>query len=443
MDEGLAEACSQLRLTEDEQITITLEDVVDDYADEKAELSLVGKLLTRKPYNLNHLKNAMLSAWKLTKGVIIRDVGDELFVCEFFSKNDRCRIMADGPWNFDKQLILLEPMSGNMQPNNMTLKLCQVWVRIYNLPMNCRGKAAISKIGTKVGRVLEVDGDKGDSNRYERVRVQLDVSKPIIRGTKVINPLGDICWIPFKYERIQNFCYWCGLLDHLVADCEEKPEETEVSEWPYGPTLRATPRKRNLMGNKSGYNMKNRVGEGIPGSGSPGNSGSFTGTRRVLNLNPKTGVGIAIRDGELVHQNDAGLHEEAELHEITSAINQDVLAEETRGQLDGLVEVCIHQIQSNTTSNTGVNLPDLVGNVKPAAKGVKEGSWTRIKTSRMGGKSEVGSSSKKGMSKRNRSLLQGEDSDNLFSKKVRDGLSERFDNIEISAETDVQSRRMQ
>ncbi|XP_050232990.1 uncharacterized protein LOC126681492 [Mercurialis annua] len=221
MEEGLVAACSQLRLTEDEQETITLEDVINDNAKEKAELSLVGKLLTQKPYNLIHMKNALISAWKLAIGFTIRDIGDDLFICEFFSKLDKNRILHDGPWNFDKQLILFELF----------------WVRIYNLPMNCRGRATVSKIGSKLGKIVEVDGNSGECNRYGRVRVNLDVSKSMIRGTKVINPLGEQCWIPFKYERLQNFCYWCGMLDHLVADCEEKPEETEVSDWPYGPGL--------------------------------------------------------------------------------------------------------------------------------------------------------------------------------------------------------------
>ncbi|XP_050211854.1 uncharacterized protein LOC126662012 [Mercurialis annua] len=145
-----------------------------------------------------------------------------------FSKNVRNRILRESPWNFDKQLILFEPMTGYMQLNNMIINHCPVWVRIYNLPLNCRGRAAIRKLWMKIGIVLDIDpGDNGECNRYGRVRVEMDISKPIVRGTKVINPLGDQCWISFKYEHIHNFCYWCGMLDHLAADCEDKLEEIE------------------------------------------------------------------------------------------------------------------------------------------------------------------------------------------------------------------------
>ncbi|XP_050233442.1 uncharacterized protein LOC126681928 [Mercurialis annua] len=248
MEEGLVQACVQLRLTDEEQNALNLEDVVDVVIEEKTELCMVGRLLTRKPYNLNNMKNALISAWRLARGFNIRDVGDNLFICEFFSKADRGRILREGPWHFDKQIILFEELNGNMQPNNLMLDRCPVWVRIYDLPLNCRGTAAVGKIGAKIGRIIERDDEEGKGwNMYCRIRVLIDTTKPLMRGTKVINLLGEHCWISFKYERIQNFCYWCGLLDHMEVECEDKPETTEVSEWPYGPGLRATPRKRKMM----------------------------------------------------------------------------------------------------------------------------------------------------------------------------------------------------
>ncbi|XP_050238280.1 uncharacterized protein LOC126687767 [Mercurialis annua] len=438
MEDGLIEACAQMRLTEDEQTTITLEDVVDDFADERAKLCLVGKLLTQIPYNLNHLRNSLISAWKLVKGFNVKDVGNDLFICELFTKNDKNRILREGPWNFDKQLILFEQLHGNMQPNNMILKHCVVWVRIYNLPMNCRGRAALSKIGAKLGRVVDVDCDSGECNRYGRIRVNLDVSKPIIRGTKVINPLGEQCWIPFKYERIQNFCYWCGLLDHMVADCDDKPEETEVSDWPYGPSLRATPRKRSMMGNKSGSQPRYDVSDNHTTEASPSVSGGNpVGPRRSLNLgqNDREEVDDSVsraskeglvqshgNDGDTAHAGDA----------------VDVLV-----QLEGLVEVDVHQAKSNGKNAVEIASTSKKGTAISGKKHSTEGLWKRKKTGRTVGIATDGSTSSKTTTKRPRSLLQGGDSDDLFSKKVRDGLMNQFEKFKISTETGSQSRRTQ
>ena len=27
-------------------------------------------------------------------------------------------------------------------------------------------------------------------------------------------------WVPFKYERLPNICYWCGCLNHVDRDCD-------------------------------------------------------------------------------------------------------------------------------------------------------------------------------------------------------------------------------
>ncbi|XP_050222610.1 uncharacterized protein LOC126672696 [Mercurialis annua] len=238
MDGDIAELYAKLNLTENESEAINLEDVVDEDIELKASLSLVGKLLTKKPYNLNHMKNALTSAWRLAKGFNMKEIGDNLFACEFNSKSDRIRILNEAPWHFDKQVIIFEPLSGNLQPGVVGLEVSPFWMRIYNLPLNCRGKAAVTKIAGKVGRIIECSDDEmGTWERFSRVRVMVDVTKPIVRGTKIINPLGESCWVAIKYEKIQNFCYWCGHLDHTVADCETKPEEMEVEEWPYGPVL--------------------------------------------------------------------------------------------------------------------------------------------------------------------------------------------------------------
>ena len=51
-------------------------------------------------------------------------------------------------------------------------------------------------------------------------------------------------WVSFKYEKLPNFCYWCGLISHDGKDCEvwlakKNAEKTEPHE--YGPWLRALP----------------------------------------------------------------------------------------------------------------------------------------------------------------------------------------------------------
>ena len=47
----------------------------------------------------------------------------------------------------------------------------------------------------------------------------VDISKPLCRGRRVTWNQGSDEWIAFKYERLLNLCYWCGLMSHDDKDC--------------------------------------------------------------------------------------------------------------------------------------------------------------------------------------------------------------------------------
>lgn len=79
-----------------------------------------------------------------------------------------------------------------------------------------------------------------------RVRVKIDIAKPLCRGRKARLPSGKETWISFKYERLPIFCYWCGCLTHGDKDCDVwmRSKGTMIrAEQQYGAWLRATAEK--------------------------------------------------------------------------------------------------------------------------------------------------------------------------------------------------------
>ena len=75
-------------------------------------------------------------------------------------------------------------------------------------------------IGESAGEVQEVDTSEDQLawRKWLRVRVNINVHKPLKRG-KLIS-LEDrqkvLAW--FKYERLPNFYYLCGIIDHQELD---------------------------------------------------------------------------------------------------------------------------------------------------------------------------------------------------------------------------------
>ena len=83
---------------------------------------------------------------------------------------------------------------------------------------------------------------------------------------------GESRWVNFKYERLSNFCYGCGLLNHAIKDCREgwaEKSRLEEESLQYGAWLRRDTWRRNGWastqvgtGRKSVSNQK-VIGEGL------------------------------------------------------------------------------------------------------------------------------------------------------------------------------------
>lgn len=70
-------------------------------------------------------------------------------------------------------------------------------------------------IGNRVGKAVTVDVEAGGSamGSYLRVKVKIDICKPLMQGIMVEVGDGDACCLcPFKYEFLSSFCYGCGRL---------------------------------------------------------------------------------------------------------------------------------------------------------------------------------------------------------------------------------------
>ena len=66
----------------------------------------------------------------------------------------------------------------------------------------------------------------------------MPLDKPLWRRSKIKGPDGEVVWVAFKYERLINFCFCCGVLGHEAKICE-KPRGTNEQENQYGEWLKA------------------------------------------------------------------------------------------------------------------------------------------------------------------------------------------------------------
>ncbi|KAI5323690.1 hypothetical protein L3X38_032762 [Prunus dulcis] len=94
------------------------------------------------------------------------------------------------------------------------------FVGVFTRPR--RDTMVARKTGSLMGRVVEVDQAKGEEcmSRFLRVRIQMPIDQPLMRGTFVeFSDEGSI-WVQFRYEFIPKYCFIYGYLGHSSIVCD-------------------------------------------------------------------------------------------------------------------------------------------------------------------------------------------------------------------------------
>lgn len=126
-----------------------------------------------------------------------------------------------------KELVIFKAPLGLHKPADMVFDEVSIWVQLQNLPLAFMHSSIIRNIAARIGRVLEVDSgpDGLCVGKYARVRVVLDIIKPIEQGVWILpeHMSEEIC-ILLLYERLPNFCFLCGRLGHVIRDFDDRIE---------------------------------------------------------------------------------------------------------------------------------------------------------------------------------------------------------------------------
>lgn len=128
--DDLASQWAQLLLKAKETSTVDLPLVMENNS-----RVLVAKLFTKRRVNLEALKWTLRSMWRSTKDFEVRDLGFNTVLLIFEEEADTQRILAQGPWTFDKYLIGLYKPKGDESANDATFNHASFWVQFHNLPL--------------------------------------------------------------------------------------------------------------------------------------------------------------------------------------------------------------------------------------------------------------------------------------------------------------------
>ncbi|KAK4433258.1 hypothetical protein Salat_1088100 [Sesamum alatum] len=201
-----------LSFTEDENQSIILPPELGKVDAAQQGFYLVGKILGKRSFNFEAFKNTMLNVFKPGRGLDIQLIEEGRILFHFIHILDRRRVMESRPWAFDKNLLVLRTIEADDNPLRIDLNWSDFHIHIHDLPLNRMTKEIAAFIGNQLGIFRDVDLDKGGQGWGSslRIRVSLDITKPLYRIVKIQLAQRVQSIISFTYERLPNFCYWCG-----------------------------------------------------------------------------------------------------------------------------------------------------------------------------------------------------------------------------------------
>ena len=129
-----------------------------------------------------------------------------------------------------------------MTPANLTFTHALFWIQVWGVPFDLMAEGVGEAIGRKIGRFIKVDRSPwfGDQASNLRIRVEVPIDKPLLRGGFVLSPDGQRVWVQYKYEQLASFCHRCGLMGHATTQCNTTPQQEDASTLPYGEWLKAS-----------------------------------------------------------------------------------------------------------------------------------------------------------------------------------------------------------
>ena len=96
----------------------------------------VGKLFSEKPTRASVVGNTLGKIWCPIKGVDCTELIENVFLFTFRHASGWRRALEDGPWWFDKELLVMEEFDPDKTVEEYDFNLIPMWLRVLGRDVN-------------------------------------------------------------------------------------------------------------------------------------------------------------------------------------------------------------------------------------------------------------------------------------------------------------------
>lgn len=159
---------------------------------------------------------------------------------------------------------------------------------------------AISRLGAIIGGVEEVETNEDGEciGEIARVRIRVDVTKPLKKIIFLESEGEEKVPMPVTYERLPDFCFCCGIIDHQFRECVKYKTQKQEN-FAFGPWMKAVTVSECLNHNKSKDRWNRSNNTRMEENGQQDDLRNQNQTQRQPNSTTETGSeAIQIETGE-------------------------------------------------------------------------------------------------------------------------------------------------
>ncbi|CAN1262620.1 hypothetical protein LINPERPRIM_LOCUS11341 [Linum perenne] len=200
---------------------------------------MVGKCIGTKPISLGAAIGTARRAWTRSGQFDTYQLPDKpaFFIFTFKTATYRSLAWNHQPLVISGSLLTLRLWNGQGEPEKLNFKEIPLWLHLFNIPLCYKTETDIKTITNEFASVIEIDSSGINPNTWRRVVkvfAMVDITTPLVDCFDLTDesvPDKELTQeVTVKYERIQEYCLYCGRIAHTMETCKLREAHIKAGE---------------------------------------------------------------------------------------------------------------------------------------------------------------------------------------------------------------------
>ncbi|KAL2901420.1 LINE-1 reverse transcriptase-like protein [Bienertia sinuspersici] len=174
-----------------------------------------------------------VDSWLKLGPIVVQKVSRRLFIFHCILEDDKRGLLHHATACFHASVVVFKDWQEDRALRDYKFEDSAIWVRVEGIPANVNQSKVALNILERVGVCIFLDKDNSEENpqRATRVRIWLDLRKPLIPGVFLGLENGNTKWVDIRYEGVFIFCKNCGKIGHKESHCRTPPLKAKEKIW--------------------------------------------------------------------------------------------------------------------------------------------------------------------------------------------------------------------